>query len=613
MRQPRTAVPFAAALVAICALTPSAAAGSGPPSVLLLTLDTTRADALGAFGGRGTHTPVLDGLAARGVRFTQAITSTPLTLPAHASLLTGLAPPEHGVQVNGTDVLPKNVATLAEAYSARGYATAAFVATLVLDHRCGLARGFEHYDDRVPGEPTAAHPDTERDAREMTDVVLQWLQVRPAGKPLFLWVHYYDPHEPYRPPGVDPQASAARRYAGEVAFMDREIGRLLAALPGGAERWLIAAVGDHGESLSEHGEPNHGIFLYQPTVHVPLLFAGPGVPRGQAVAEAVATRRLASTLLHLTGSGRVAPAFGPGLPGLPGSPALPGLVSGAPSPVYLASRYPLTGYGWSPLEGMFDGRFKLIVAPRPELYDLAADPGETRNLLDRQREPARRLQQALAAARRSFKVRRADAADPELARSLQSLGYLSGSGASGKGTLDPKDGVPMLAELATARALSGKKSWKPAIAKLTELVRLNPGSVAFLISLAEVQLDGGQGDAAIVTYRRAVRENPKRDESHRLLADGYRRQGRGEEARQEYELALELNPRSFPAWRGLADLAEKAGRPGEVRSLLTRAVAAGTESVSLLEQLAKIEAAAGDAAAAESHSAAARRLKAGLP
>jgi tetratricopeptide (TPR) repeat protein len=393
--------------------------------------------------------------------------------------------------------------------------------------------------------------------------------------------------------------------------MDREIGRLLAALPGGAERWLIAAVGDHGESLGEHGEPNHGIFLYHATVHVPLLLAGPGVPRGKAVADAVATRRLAATLLHLTGSGRATPAFGPGLPGLPGSPALPGLASGAPSPVYLASRYPLTGYGWSPLEGMFDGRFKLIVAPRPELYDLAADPGETHNLLDAQREPARRLQQALAAARRSFQVHPADAADPELARSLQSLGYLSGSGTSGNGkgtTLDPKDGVPMLAELAAARDLAGQKSWRPAVAKLTELVRRSPGSVAFLTQLAAAQLDSGLGDAAIVTYRRALRENPKRDESHRLLADAYARRGRGEEARQEYELTLTLNPRSFPAWRGLADLAEKEGRPAEVRSVLTRAVAAGTESVSLLERLAKIEAAAGDAAAAERHSAAARRL-----
>jgi len=542
MRLKRTAVLSAVALVVgICTLAPSPPS-AGPPSVLLLTLDTTRADALGAFGGKGAHTPVLDALAARGVRFTLAITSTPLTLPAHTSLLTGLAPPEHGVQVNGMDVLPKNVATLAEAYAARGYATAAFVATFILDHRFGLARGFERYDDRVPRESTAERPFFERSAREMTDTVLAWLPRRPAGKPLFLWVHYYDPHEPYRPPGVDPKASDALRYAGEVTYMDREIGRLLAALPGGAERWLIAAVGDHGQSFGAHGETNHGIFLYQPTVHVPLLLAGPGVPRGQAVAEAVATRRLASTLLHLSGTsagtGPVALAFGPALPGLPG------LGSGAPRPVYLVSRYPMTGYGWSPLEGMFDGRFKLIVAPRPELYDLAADPGELRNVLNGEREPARRLQAALAATRRSFKVHPADAADPELARALQSLGYLSGSAPQDQGTLDPKDGVPMLAELAAARNLAEQKSWKPAIAKLTELVRRCPRSIAFLNSLAEVQLDSGQGDAAIVTYRQILRVNPKRDESHRLLADTYARRNRGEEARLEYELALELNPRS---------------------------------------------------------------------
>jgi len=585
--------------MAICAMAPGLrAAGAAPPNVLLLTLDTTRADALGAFGGGEVPTPALDALAARGLRWTQAIASTPLTLPAHTSLMTGLAPPEHGIEDNGTAVLPRNVPTLAETFRSRSYATAGFVASLVLDRRFGLARGFLSYDDRVPGEQVSEGHATERTAREMTDLALEWLKVRPAGKPVFLWVHYYDPHEPYSPAGVDSKASVARRYAGEVAAMDREIGRLLAALPGGAERWLIAAVGDHGESLGEHGELNHGIFLYHATLHVPLILAGPGVPRGQAVAEAVSTRRLASTLLRLTGPHPVAASFGQPLPGLPG------LASGPPSPVYLASRYPLTAYGWSPLEGVFDGRFKLIVAPRPELYDLAADPGEIRNLLEdphADRKPARRLKQTLAAARKSFRIHPAEPADPELARALQSLGYLSGSGASGKGSLDPKDGMPLLAELAVAWELAGKESWRPAETKLIELVRKSPGNVKFLLALATVQLGGGAGDAAIATYRRAIQENPRRDESHRLLADAYGRLGRGEEARKEYELTLELNPRSFPAWWGLADLAQKTQKPAEVRRLLNRAVDAGTQSVTILMRLAETEAKAGDVAAAERH------------
>jgi len=566
----------------LAALLALAAKPAPPPSVILLTLDTTRADALGA------GTPVLSALAARGTRWNQAVTPTPLTLPAHASLLTGLVPPEHGLRDNGTAVLPKDVPTLAAVFSARGYATAAFVASRVLDRRFGLARGFGHYDDKAPAEQIGEYGYPERNARQMTDAALAWLGKRQAGKPFFLWVHYYDPHAPYDPPGMDPRAGERQRYAGEVAYMDREIGRLLARLPANS---LIAAVADHGEALGEHGERTHGIFLYQSTMQVPLILPGPGVPRGKAVAETAPTVRLASTLLRLSGgAGAPAAGFGEALPGLGGKPA---------APVYLESRFPLSAYGWSPLEGMFDGRWKLIVAPRPELYDLGADPKETRNLLNDQREQARRLKGALQTAQRSFKTRKAEAADPELARSLQSLGYASGSGSSGKGTLDPKDGVPLLAEFMAAKELTQGGQAKAAAAKLTELVRRSPGNIPFLTALATAQLAGGDADAAIATYRRAAQENPRLDFLHENLADAYARLGRVEEARKEYELTLELNPRFAAAWWGLADLAQKAGKTAEVRRLLTEAVNAGTESVSILVRLAEVEAKAGDAAASE--------------
>ncbi|HVG10755.1 MAG TPA: sulfatase-like hydrolase/transferase [Thermoanaerobaculia bacterium] len=570
------------ALPVLLALLALAARPAPPPSVILLTLDTTRADALGA------GTPVLSALAARGTRWHQAVTPTPLTLPAHTSLLTGLVPPEHGLRDNGTTVLSKDVPTLAAVFSARGYVTAAFVASRVLDRRFGLARGFGHYDDKAPAEQIGEYGYPERNARQMTDAALAWLAKRPAGKPLFLWVHYYDPHAPYDPPGVDPRAGDRQRYAGEVAYMDREIGRLLARLPADS---LIAAVGDHGEALGEHGERTHGIFLYQPTMHVPLILAGPGVPRGKAVAETAPTVRLASTLLRLSG-GAGAPAAGFGEP-------LPGLGGKAAGPVYLESRFPLSAYGWSPLEGMSDGRWKLIVAPRPELYDLGSDPRETRNLLNDQREQARRLKGALQTAQRSFKTRKAEAADPELARSLQSLGYASGSGSSGKGTLDPKDGVPLLAEFMAAKDLTQQGEAKAAAAKLTGLVRRSPGNIPFLTALATAQLAGGDADAAIATYRRTAQENPRLDFLHENLADAYAHLGRMEEARKEYELTLELNPRFAAAWWGLADLAQKAGKPAEVRRLLAEAVNAGTESVSILVRLAEAEAKAGDAAASE--------------
>jgi choline-sulfatase len=573
---------------------PAAAAPVGTPSVVLLTLDTTRADALGVYGGKSARTPTLDALAARGTRWMGAVTSVPLTLPAHVSLLTGLVPPEHGIHDNGTAVLPKEVPTLAAAFAARGYATAAFVASRVLDRRFGLDRGFQVYDDKAPAEQIGEYGYPERNARQMTDAALEWLAKRPAGKPFFLWVHYYDPHAPYNPPDVDPSAPAAQLYAGEVAYMDREIGRLLAGLPGGAGRCLIAAVGDHGESLGEHGERTHGVFVYHSTLHVPLIVAGPGVPTGKAVAEAAPTLRLASTLLRLAGAGPT--TFGEPLPGL-------GSIGGKPAgTLYAESRFALTAYGWSPLEAAFDGRWKLIVAPRPELYDLGSDPGETRNLLNDRREEARRLKGALQAAQRSFKPRKAEAADPELARSLQSLGYASGSGSSGKGTIDPKDGVPMLAEFMAAKEVLQRGDARTAVAKLSDLVRRSPGNIPFLSNLASAQLaagDGNAADTAIATYRRAAAENPKLDFLHENLADAYARLGRTEEARKEYELTLELNPRFAAAWWGLADLAQKAGRPAEVRRILDEAVQAGTESVSILVRLAEAEAKGGDAAASE--------------
>jgi arylsulfatase A-like enzyme/Flp pilus assembly protein TadD len=580
----------AAALLAVVRPAPKPATPQGAPSVVLLTLDTTRADALGVYGGKGARTPVLDALAARGTRWTGAVSPVPLTLPAHVSLLTGLVPPEHGIHDNGTAVLSKDVPTLAAAFAARGYATAAFVASRVLDRRFGLDRGFQVYDDKAPAEQIGEYGYPERSARQMTDAALAWLAKRPAGKPFFLWVHYYDPHAPYNPPDVDPRAPAGQLYAGEVTYMDREIGRLLGSLPG---RCLIAAVGDHGESLGEHGERTHGVFLYHSTLHVPLILAGPGVPKGKIVTEAAPTLRLASTLLRLAG---LPPALGEPLPGLPGS------TIGKPAgTIYAESRFPLTAYGWSPLEAVFDGRWKLIVAPRPELYDLGSDPGETRNLLNDRREEARRLKAALQAAQRSFKPHQAAAADPELARSLQSLGYASGSGSSGKGTIDPKDGVALLAEFLEAKDTMQRGDPKSAAAKLAGLVRRSPGNIPFLTNLAAAQLASGDGEAAIATYRRAAAENPKLDFLHENLGDAYARLGRPDEARKEYELTLDLNPRFAAAWWGLADLAQKAGRSAEVRKILADAIQAGTESVSILVRLAEAEAKAGDAEASDRH------------
>jgi choline-sulfatase len=596
----------AAVLAFLGLLAPAGLAAAGPPpSLVLLTLDTTRADHLGAYGAARARTPALDALAARGTRYTRALTAAPLTLPAHCSLLTGLEPPEHGVRDNGVSALPPDLPTLATALRARGYATGAFVSSRVLDRRFGLDRGFEVYDDRMAAERTGEYGYPERDAEAVTTAALAWASRLPRGRPFFLWVHYYDPHSPYSPPREFADLAGGDGYAGEIAYMDRQIGRLLSALPGAPDRRLVAAVGDHGEALGEHGERAHGIFLYRAALEVPLLLAGPGVPAGRVVRETVAARRLAPALLRLLGAGAAARSLGRGLPGLPGEP------EGRPEPVYSEARLPASAYGWSPLAAISDDRWRLIVAPRPELYDFVADPAERRDLLAERRDVAARLKRALADRERAWKAREGPkpAADPGLDAALRSLGYLSGASGERGGTIDPKDGIALLAEFERAKELSAAGRFQEAVGRLSAIVGRNPRNVPFLAELARAQLRGGQGEAALATYRRALEVNPALDFLHLQRADACRQLGRTDEARREYELTLKINPRMAPAWLGLARL---AGRPGEALRILRRAAEAGADSGVLWTELARLEIEAGDPAAAERDLAAATALLPGL-
>lgn len=582
---------------------------SAAPNLVLLTLDTTRADHLGVYGAAKARTPVLDALAARGTRYARALAPSPLTLPAHASLLTGLAVPEHGVRDNGTAVLPEGLPTLATAFSAKGYATGAFVASRVLDRRFGLDRGFEVYDDRMAAERLGQYGYPERDAKAVTSAAISWLAALPAGKPYFLWVHYYDPHAPYRPPPRWRGGSEKADYAGEIAYVDAEIGRLLKALPPGEP--VVAVAGDHGEMLGEHGERGHGIFLYRAALEVPLILAGPGVPTGRVVDETVATRRLAPTLLALLGAEQ---PTAEDLPGLGPASRAGAPRSGASRPIYSQTSMPRSAYGWAPLAAVSDQRLRFIAAPRPELYDFVADPGETRNLIRERRRDAKRLKSALEALEAGFERPRADAPapDPQLEADLRSLGYLSASGTGGAATIDPKDGIELLADFERAIGLMGRGAHRKALEILEALVARNPRNVPFVTRLASARLENGLAEAAIAAYRQAVELNPRLHFLHCHLADAYRRLGRLDEARREYELTLALNPRSAAAWLALAELAHGAGERGEERRLLHEAVAAGTASATIRGRLGQIEQAAGNSEAAAIHLREARRLLAGL-
>ncbi len=597
-------IPFLVAAVLSWA---AAALAAEPPSLVLVTLDTTRADHVGRIVDGSPLTPRLDALARSGVRFTRAIAPAPLTLPAHCTLMTGLNPPAHGVRDNGAAALPADLPTLAGVLSGRGYATGAVVASLVLDRRFGLDRGFAVYDDGLIAERSGEQGYPERDAAAVTDAALAWSASLPPGRPWFLWVHYYDPHAPYEPPGNWKGASAARRYAGEVARVDREVGRLLDGLPSPAAGRVVAVVGDHGEMLGEHGEKEHGLFLYRAALDVPLILAGPGLPGGRVVPETVGTRALAATLLGLLGLSAEAAPFGAPLPGVGRDPA-PGAEQ---APVYSETLLPDTAYGWSPLRAATDGRFRLISAPRPELYDLAADPGETRNLFVSRRDEARRLQ-AVVVENERLARRAPPAASAELAESLRNLGYLSGSSRRPGGGMDPKDGLVLLEEFERAKALTRDGLPAEAVRQLADLVRRSPGNVPFLVRLAEAQSAAGNPEAALASLREAIALNPRLDFLHAHAARLHAAARRDAEAKAEWEAVLALNPRYAQAWLGLAEIAARAGAPAEERAILERGEASGARSAAILVRLAQVELAAGEVAAAGRHAEEAVRRMPGV-
>lgn len=569
------------------------------PNLVLVTLDTTRADHLGCYGADGDRTPALDRLAARGTRFARAVTPSPLTLPAHASLFTGLAPRAHGLRDNGIGSLPDDLPTLATVLAKSGYTTAAFVASRVLDRRFGLDRGFAVYDDAMAAERLGEFGYPERDAAAVTEAALGWLAERPKERPFFLWVHYYDPHSPYAPPthlrNYSRKQGTHGDYAGEIAYVDAEVGRLLAALPDGGAGTVVAAVGDHGESLGEHGEDGHGIFLYGATLHVPLILAGPGVSPDEVHEDLVSTVDLAPHLLGLLGAGS---AKEKAEAGDAGGALASGRRLGDARQAFSETHMPANAYGWAPLAAVTDAGYRLIRAPKPELYDLTADPGERRNVVRERRQVFVRLAKALRDHEARTAERDADAvaADEELARSLRSLGYLGGaSGGEGDG-IDPKEGIELLDEFERAKRLLAAGSLADALGVLTRLVERNPANVPFLNRLASAQLAAGQGEAAIATYRRAIERNPTLDFTHLQLAETYLHLGRLEEAIAEYRVVVDINPRFADAWMRLSELSSGLE---EAASVLEEAVAAETRSAAVFSVLGELQRRLGRPQAAE--------------
>ncbi len=421
----------AAVLVSLAGVGACGRATRGPANVLVITLDTLRADRVGSYGHAAARTPVLDALAARGARFAAATTTTPLTLPAHTSLFTGTWPTTHGVRDNTGFYVDDAVTTLAEVLKGRGYRTGGFVGAFVLDARWGIAQGFDHYfDDFDLSEDVGPGLDAiQRPGADVVDAATTWLK-QPGTAPFFAWVHLYDAHTPYAAPAAFARQFPDTRdgaYDAEVAYADSQVGRLLAALDadGRLDNTIVVLLADHGEQLGEHREQSHGFFVYDASVQVPLIIAGPGVTT-RVVPDQVRIIDVMPTVLDLAGIEVPAAVQGASL-----RPALDGQRQTLLA--FSESWYPRFHYGWSELRAVRDGRYKFIQAPRRELYDVAADPGELNNLAPTEAARADTLERALRAL--VAQTTRAEASkgpqpvDAAAEQRLRALGYVGSSSA----------------------------------------------------------------------------------------------------------------------------------------------------------------------------------------
>lgn len=439
------AAPTAASTSQSTEPTGGAAATTAPsarrPDILLISIDTLRADRLGCYGCADAHTPTIDRLAAEGAQFEHAWTPVPITLPAHATLLTGLLPPRHGVRDNGSFRLPDTHATLAESLRAAGYRTAAFVGGFPLVAAGGLARGFDTYDDEMSphafGSGAQEVVRLERSADEVLQRAWKWLLAAPAESPVFAFVHLYDPHSPYERPLPGRQELS---YDGEIAYVDAVLGEFFAALRRHT-RWdglLTLVTSDHGEGLGEHGERTHCIFVYDTTLRIPLIVHWPGRIKPERIASPAGLVDVTSTILTLAGLPVIPGVDGEALFDSSGGSASP--AGSTPRSFYAESLFPELRFGWAPLRSLREGSLKFIDAPRPELFDVAIDPNESTNLVEERPQEAARLARQLRAM--GDGLRAAVAESGQTRSALGALGYLSAPPAEvaeAASPADPKD------------------------------------------------------------------------------------------------------------------------------------------------------------------------------
>jgi choline-sulfatase len=570
------------------------------PNILLITLDTTRADRMGFLGSTRGLTPNLDLLARDGVVFTRAFSQAPVTPVSHATLLTGTFPPRHRVNDFGAP-LPAAVPYLPQLLRDSGYRTGAFVGSLILDPKGGTApgfdRGFEVYDAgfrlQRPGENRYAT--VERRADDVVARAVKWMsgvQAPAAGAPWFLWAHLFDPHDPYDPPADLKPRFRASPYDGEIAAVDRAAGRLIQAA--GADTLIVVAA-DHGEALGDHGEDTHGVFLYDVVLHVPLVIRLPGrASAGTRVTTQVRLADVAPSVLDAAGLVVPASMQGGSLMPLVRKPDSIGTNAGnrepvasgssrttEDRPVYAETDYPRQAFGWSPMAAWRVDRFLLVRAPKPEVYDLVADPGETRNLA-----PTRaRLVDGMSAELREFITRSSGSGrsggpsgaegtriDPELARRLAALGYASGPGAPANSDVDPKDRIGIANDLHRAELLVDEGAFASALPLLTRVTAAEPEIPLAQLQLGVARVRQRQYGLAIAPLAKAVALQPEQMTAHYELGVALYETGDLRAAASHFEIVAAKMPQFADARYSLGSVYARIDRVADAVTELRAAI-----------------------------------------
>lgn len=523
------------------------------PSVLLVTLDTTRADAMGTYGHMGAKTPVFDALAAEGVRFDRAYATVPLTTPSHASMLTGLYPTRHGVHNNGDAILPEEIDTVAELASLEGYRTAASVSAFVTTATWNLDQGFGTYFDDVR-RTAGSRWEFERPANEVVDDLTQWLGT--GEEPFLMWAHFYDAHAPYT---EHPETGLESPYDAEIAFVDQEMGRLIQAAraQAGEGGLAIVVIADHGEAFGEHGERGHGLFVYDSTMRIPFVVVPPQpLATGVLVDQAVSNVDVTPTILGLLGMD-----VPEGLDGRDLSAATSGGL-GELGPVYMEAEGAALRFGFHPEIGLAHGGYKLLDTPSAQLFDMAMTPVEEVNVLDEHPEEAANLRafhKQVQDASVSFEAASLGAGVYE---QLAALGYVSGTSAelSFDATLDAKDQMDVIRQVEEARLALQDRRPEEAARAFEQVLEEHPSLGEVLAGLAQAQTMMGQQKQAEATYRRAIELQPSSTLLRANLANNLASQGRLEEGYALMVSVHEQVPGDDIARAGILKIAIDLGR-----------------------------------------------------